>query len=374
MNFLLPQDDLLGHQLPTPYAQAPGAGDPRFTERYWYTAHPLDGSALIFDAGLGYYPNRGVMDAFAGITVGRRQHNFRVSRQLGASPLDTAVGPLRIEIDVRTGGHRLVLAENPSGLSFDLRFEPNFPAVREAQSRRERQGKLEEDLARATQLGGWRGWLVVDGQRLQLTPQTWWGQRDRSWGIRSEMRTDEDRPPVQTHTNFFWMWSMLQMSNCGISMFVKEREAGKPYYLSCTEQVRAPNGEVRLREAVALDHDIEWAPDPLGQTIAGARLTLRFAEGPPRVVQVEGLPGRFYLKGGLYGGFQGWNHGDDRGPLTQASDVWDLDDAATRRRARTLSDHVVRVHSEGDSGIGISEYGVAAGYGRYAAPQVHPAL
>ena len=65
---LSPQDDLIGHQAPAVFARAAG-GDPRFTERYWYTAHPVDGSEIILDVGMGYYPNRGVMDAFAGVTV-----------------------------------------------------------------------------------------------------------------------------------------------------------------------------------------------------------------------------------------------------------------------------------------------------------------
>jgi hypothetical protein len=370
---LTPQDDLLGHQTPRSFAQA-GDGATRFTERYWYTAHPLDGSPVIFDAGLGYYPNRGVMDAFAGVTVGRRQTNFRASRRLGANPLETSVGPLRLDVDVRSGRHRLSAADNASGISFELTFEPSFPATREKQSLRERKGVVEEDLARVTQFGRWRGQLVAEGKRYAMEPGTWWGQRDRSWGIRSEMKTDIDKPPVQTHANFFWTWSMLQLEDAGISLFLKEREPGKPYYLSCTEFQRSADGQVATREATLVQHDIAWSDDPLGQTIAHADLRIEFEHGPPREVHLEGLPGRYYLKGGLYGGFGGWNHGDDRGDYFESHDVWALDDANTRERARTLSDHVLRVTSNGASGIGISEYGVAAGYPRYPAPQRFPAL
>src|SRR3989344_237887 len=81
---LTPQDDLPGHQTPGTFAQA-GNDDLRFTERWWYTAHPTDGRPLLIDVGFGYYPNRGVMDAFAGVTVGRRQHNFRASHRLGCA-------------------------------------------------------------------------------------------------------------------------------------------------------------------------------------------------------------------------------------------------------------------------------------------------
>jgi hypothetical protein len=370
---LTPHDDLLGHQTPGTFARA-GNADPRFTERYWYTGHPLDGSPLLLDVGLGYYPNRGVMDAFAGVTVGRRQHNFRASRRLGTDPLTSVVGPLRIEIVQGMNRHRLTLADNGSGIAFELEFEASFPAAQEKQSHRERKGAVEEDLARVAQLGRWRGWLQADGRRHAVEPANWWGQRDRSWGIRSQMHTDLARPPVQTHRDFFWTWSMLQCESVGVSIFMKEREPGKPYYLSGTEFQRGRDGQVRKREAVGARHDIEWADDPLGQSISRAELRLEFEAGPPRVLELQALPTRFYLKGGLYGGYGGWNHGDDRGEYAEAHDVWDLDDPATREKARTLSDHVVRVTTDGLSGIGITEYGVAAGYPRYPGPQTFPAL
>jgi hypothetical protein len=76
----------------------------------------------------------------------------------------------------------------------------------------------------------------------------------------------------------------------------------------------------------------------------------------------------------MYGGLQGWTHGDDKGEYHSDHDVWNLDDARTRAIARTLSDHVVKLTSGSESGFGISEYGVAAGYPLYEAPQRFPAL
>lgn len=372
------QDDLIGHQAPAPFAQRAGNGDVRFTERYWYTLHPVngtvDGTPMLLDIGMGYYPNKGVMDVFAGITVGRRQHNFRASRTLGATPLEAAVGPLRIEVVEGMKLHRLTLQDNASGFSFALDFEASFPAAQEKQNHRERKGVVEEDMVRISQFGRWRGWFVIEGTRYEVTPQTWWGQRDHSWGIRSEMRTDEAAPPVQQHSGFFWTWSMFQFEDMGISIFLKEREPGKPHYLSASEFSRAADGSVTHREATSVTHDLEWADDPLGQTLKAGTFMLEFAEGPSRTVRMDGQEARFYLKGGLYGGFNGWNHGDNKGAYHCNHDVWALDEAATRAKARTLGDHVVRATCEGRTGIGISEYGVAQGYPRYTGPQKHPAL
>lgn len=370
---LSPQDDLIGHQTPHVFARA-GDGDERFTERYWYTAHPIDGRGIVLDAGLGYYPNRGVMDAFAGVTLGRRQHNFRVSRQLGDRPLATEVGPLRFEVLEGMRRHRIALAPgNGSGIAFDLVFEASFPAAQEKQSRRERKGVVEEDLTRVAQFGRWSGWLEADGERHEIEPAGWWGQRDHSWGIRSAHRTDETSPPVQNHSGFFWTWSMFQFEELGLSVFLKEREPGKPMYLSGTE-FRRENGTVTHREMTSAVHEIEWADDPLGQSIASAVWTFGFDRGPERVVRMDCLPTRFYLKGGMYGGWRGWNHGDDKGALHAEHDVWDLEDAATRLAVRTLSDHVIRCTTDGMTGHGISEYGVAPGYPRYPAPQRFAAI
>ncbi len=99
---LSPQDDLIGHQLPTTFDQIDNS-DPAWMERLWYTGHPAPhgpGNEVIFDIGLGYHPNRNVMDAFAGVAVPGLQWSFRASRRLrdkhGQDPLTTTVGPLAI--------------------------------------------------------------------------------------------------------------------------------------------------------------------------------------------------------------------------------------------------------------------------------------
>jgi hypothetical protein len=104
------------------------------------------------------------------------------------------------------------------------------------------------------------------------------------------------------------------------------------------------------------------------------QLQLRFADGSERPVSVRVLPTKYFLKGGLYGGLDGWFHGDDRGKLYFEHDVWDLNDPATRRRVRTLADQVIEVRDGDEVGYGIIEYGVGKGYAMYEGVQAHPPI
>ena len=127
-------------------------------------------------------------------------------------------------------------------------------------------------------------------------------------------------------------------------------------------------------QRVDASHDVKWLDDPQGQSIASAEFQLKFADGSERPVSIRVLPTKYFLKGGLYGGLDGWFHGDDRGKLFSAHEAWDLTDAATRRRVRTLADQVIEVRDGDEVGYGIIEYGVGKGYAMYDNVQAHPPI
>lgn len=368
---LSPQDDLIGHQLPTTFDQIDNS-DPAWMERLWYSGHPVPGGGMILDIGLGYHPNRNVMDAFAGVAVPGRQWNFRASRRLHPDPLTTTVGPLAIRVIEGLRHHRLTLAENDSGLAFDLEFHATLNPHEEAAHLRRRNGRITEHMYRTQQMGRYSGWLAVDGHRHAV--DGWPGQRDHSWGVRAEMRTDETQPPLTFYPPFFFCWTTAQFKDRGLVIFFKERAPGDLIYLS-GEQLRPMGSRASGRDRlVAVQHDVQWHDDPLGQSMKHATFELTFASGERRTVHVRTLPARYWLKGGLYGGLDGWFQGDDRGTLFTAHEVWDTTDAATRRKLRTLADQVIEVRDGDDVGYGIIEYGVGAGYERYTEVQAHPPI
>ena len=368
---LSPQDDLIGHQLPTTFDQIDNS-DPAWMERLWYTGHPAPGGEIMFDIGLGYHPNRNVMDAFAGIAVPGRQWNFRVSRRLRPDPLTTTVGPLAIQVIEGLRRHRLTLADNESGIRFEIEFHATLNAHEEKAHLRRRDGRVTENMARAQQLGRYTGWLEYDGKRVEI--DSWPGQRDHSWGVRAEMRTDETSPPLTYYPPFFYCWATAQFNGRGLHIFFKERAPGDKIYLSGEEVFELGGKASSKNQLVDVSHEATWHADPHGQSMAGATFRMRFVDGRERAVQVRTLATRYYLKGGLYGGLDGWFHGDDRGKFFSAYESWDLSDASIRRKARTLADQVIEVRDGDEVGYGIIEYGVGKDYAAYESVQMHPPI
>jgi hypothetical protein len=366
------QDDLIGHQLPTTFDHV-GNSDPGWMERLWYTGHPQTGS-FIFDLGLGYHPNKNVMDGFAGVALEGKQYNFRVSRHLRPRPLVTELGPLKIEVLEGLRRHRITLSENLSGLRFELEFLGTLNAHEEEPHFRRRNGRVTEHMMRVQQMGRYRGWIEVAGKRFEVSPEQWCGQRDHSWGIRAEMRSDESHPPLTYYPPFFYAWTTAQFADRGLHVFFKERSPGNLIYLSGEEVFAAGSRQSSKHRLIGVKHEVQWHDDPLGQSVRSAEFELKFASGESRPISIRTFPVRYFLKGGLYGGLNGWCHGDDRGELYSEHEVWNLLDPAIRKLARTLGDQIIEVRDRGEVGYGIMEYGVGKGYEKYPEVQSHPAI
>lgn len=370
---MTPQDDLIGHQTSASFAHV-GTSDPAWMERLWYTGHPVPDGDMIFDIGLGFHPNRNVMDGFAGITIGTEQYNFRVSRRAWPNPLETSMGPLHIEVLEGFRRHRIRLEANDSPLSFDLEFLGTMNPHEEEPHFRRRNGRVTEDMARLQQLGTYSGWIKVGDREIRVEPGQWLGQRDHSWGIRGEMRTDESDPPMTFYPPFFYAWTTAQFKDRGLHLFFKERAPGDTIYISGEEVTPLGAKPLRGRKFVSVGHGFDFADDPLGLTVRGAEWDIRFSDGTERRIAIRALPARYFLKGGLYGGLHGWKQGDDKGPLHQEHDQWNLELPDIRKLVRTLADHVIEVRDGDEVGYGIMECGIGSGYALYPQVQQHPAI
>lgn len=369
------RDELLGH------ASAAAAHEVAvedtahsvFTERFWYMGTVVPRGDVVFCMGMGYYPHRRVMDGFAGITIDNVQHNFRASRRVPEGDLDIKAGALRIDILDGLLAHQIRVRSNASGIEMDLRFSGSMHVNEEGRETITTRAGTIADLNRYAQCGRYGGWIAVNNQRIELDPSTCWGARDRSWGLRVEARTDETTPPVTNISPLLYAFFCAQFENHAIHFFLKEKAPGAYRFLAGNES--GPVGSSgKVNTVVNVRHDLVWRDDPLGQSLEGGRFTLDFADGTTKVLHFRSLPGRFFHKGGLYGGLKGWFQGDDKGPVFTEHDHFDLNNATDRAVLRTAGEQVIEIHDGDEIGYGTLQCGVSAGYPKYHAIQSHPAM
>lgn len=215
INQLIGADESLNHQIVNSFASV-GTADHSWTEKVWFTLMRKDGK-LQASLGIGKYPNRNILDGFAGIARGVEQRTVRASRELEPAFEDTAVGPIRYEVVEPFHKMRLTLAENAvQPLQFDLMFHDRLPAFFEGRDvQYENGGRASSDVVRYHQPGTASGWIIIDGKRIEVNADEWFGFRDHSWGTREHVGLDPADLAPNNHnigaSNFHFNWFVSQI-------------------------------------------------------------------------------------------------------------------------------------------------------------------
>jgi hypothetical protein len=346
---LTPLDDYPIHQVAEVMRHV-GTSDRNFYDRYYFNCHRC-APDLFLATGLGQYPNLGVVDAFAIVASGGVHHVVRASRELGADRMDTGVGPFRVEVLEGLRRLRVVLEPNRWGPDFDLVFEGAIPATREPRHHLRQRERVVFDSVRLAQTGRWQGSLRVAGETHEVTPDRWWGFRDRSWGIRP---VGEPEPPgirAGEVPSFFWIYAPMQFSGWSILAIVQEdRHGGR----LLEEAVRVwPEGSGRAPEPLGPpEHRLEFAPGT--RNVSAATLGFAPPRGRPFEVRVEPVVPLSLGVGG-YGGDPGWRHGMHQGPLAVEGFTVDPRREADRARLVGLVDNLARFECDGEEGWGLFE-------------------
>jgi len=167
------------------------------------------------------------------------------------------------------------------------------------------------------------------------------------------MRTEETHPPLTFYPPFLFLWTTVQFENYGLQLFLKERSPGDTIYISGEEVGPIGTRSDMKRRLVAMTHEIDWGDDAHGQTVRSAKIEAIFSDGSSRPLELKALPGRYFPKGGLYGGLRGWFQGDGKGKFYTEHDCWNLSDSKVRglvrRLAITSSKFVTAITSAGAS-------------------------
>jgi hypothetical protein len=301
---------------------------------------------------MGQYPNLGVADAFALVRRGDEHRVVRASRELGADRLDTSVGPFRVEVVEGLRTLRCSLDAPEHGLAYDLTWHGYVPAFEEPRhTDRSVTGRAFLDACRLAQLGSWTGWLDVDGDRIEVTPDRWWGSRDRSWGIRP---VGEPEPPgitaAKAGDGFRWLYAPFRLADHAMVIICQDRPDGSRVL---EEAVRLwPDG--RVDHLGRPEHDLTWGPGGPGLSGMVARATLRAGDVEIAVEPV--LPVHLGVGTGYGFDADGWKHGAYQGDLVVQGRVWDLSTETARADMFGIVDAVARFSCDGQEGWGLLEW------------------
>ncbi len=345
-----PMDEYPIHQVPWTMSQV-GTTDRNFYDRCYFNGHDRSGN-VFFISGMGFYPNLGVVDAYATVRKGDRQWAVRFSDAMAANRLDQQVGPYRIEVVEPLQRVRLICDGDEYGIGFDLTWDGSFPVVDEAHHYIRSATRTILDTSRFAQVGSWSGVLRVDGEEQTVDPALWLGSRDRSWGIRPVGEADPAGLAAE-HPNegFWWMYVPMRFEDFALVVILQEGPDG----------FRTLNDAVRVRADGSLEqlgwpeYDIKYRS---GSRIPeSATLHLTAKGGKPLTVEIDSLMHIAIHIGAGYGGDPEWSHGQWKGKNWAEGRSYDLTDPEFSGRIPFgVIDHAARGTCDGQEGWGLFEH------------------
>jgi hypothetical protein len=362
---LTPLDDYLVHQTPETVDRV-FTGDRNFYDRYYFGANTIDGSAVMIVA-FGVYPNVGVMDAFATIVVdGVTQYIVRASRACGSDRSQTQVGPISVEIlePLRRTRVRCKASEQP--LSFDLTFEGVTFPFQEPHFFRRAGNRTVMDYTRMTQNGRWSGSVTAGGRTFEVRPDTWWGAKDHSWGIRPLGGEPPAAPPPGGGGlgGFFWTWAPMQFDGACILYTCSEDGDGSRWHSAA--EALYPYATAKDAEPLSVvGHELTLKPGT--RLFESGRLQMARRDGTPVTVTMRPKT-TIYMSGAGYAYLGGWRHAQYHGELAVEGETWDLRDPAVVQKAGVHTQTVCDFETEGldvGTGHGVFEFLLLGAYEPY---------
>ena len=359
---LTPPDELMGHQVAFPHAVV-GSSDPSWRERYWVSFQDVDGGETVLTLGLGKYPNHDVMEGFACVAFDGHQHNVRLSRRLGADSHVLRVGPLSAEVLDPFRHLRFVLDDNDSGIAFEIDWTSAFTPFLEDRHI-ETSGTADHPRLGPVRAGRpRRGQAPGRGHRPLCRARELVGRARPLVGCPAAPR-HAGRAPSERPDWRFLLFLPIQFADFGFHLYLFEDRDGHPTHRSCG--FMGHDGAPARERLARLTHDLAWEDGAATPTLVGGTVDVELVDGRRLRLELEARPGRVFLRGGGYGGYEGWYQGHWKGEQNLVHEVWNLAEIdELRARGAYSADHLVRVTADGETGHGIAEYMVLPGHHRY---------
>ena len=213
------------HQTPEPVWVA--GSDRNFYDRYFFNGYSKDG-AVFFAAAFGVYPHLNIMDGAFSVLKDGVQRSVHLSRVMHHERMDVRVGPMKIDV-LRPLYSVKITLDDAEGISGELTFEGRHFPVEEPRFMRRSGSRMVMDVTRMTQNGRWSGWISVDGERIEVASDNFYGTRDRSWGVRPIGSQDPQPVLPQQLPQFYWIWTPLNFENLALYFHVNDDEKGKSW-------------------------------------------------------------------------------------------------------------------------------------------------
>jgi hypothetical protein len=278
------------------------------------------------------------------------QLTVRASRRLAPRYEETVIGPVRYEVVQPLRSVRFVLEPNDAQpVSFDWTFEAIVPPFMEDRTHRRNGVRVASDLVRYHQTGTASGWVEVDGDRSEITPDRWVSTRDHSWGTRFDVglpQADIEQVDALAGISFRMIWSPIAMTRADGSRYallLHYQIATAPGFLHKTVMGGVEHPDGRMERFVDLEPALRF--DPANRRLLGGTVTATTEDGTARVLDIEAVSDTgFHLGAGLYFGLDGHHHGEWRGNLlVEGERIADCSTPEAARRLHQIRDTVVRV-------------------------------
>lgn len=334
------------HQLPMSMAHLMHSDRNAYDRNYFSCWHP-DGELNVI-TGIGFYPNLGTKDAFLTVQFAGKQHTVVFSDVLDAPDMMLEVGGYRVHVETPLQHLRVSCDGGLTGISAELEFHGTHPVIDESAHTLRGARRRILDACRFAQVGVWQGWIALDGTRWEVD-SSWFGTRDRSWGIRP---SGEAEPPGRSaaeadpNFGFWWNYYPLDFGDCCIVLIAQEDASG----------FRTLNDALRFTRVTGEVDQLGWPAyrvryQPGTRIPIGARVEMVEPSGAPLLLEISS-GGSVALNCGCgYGSDPDWTHGSWQGrKVCRRVDVDMSDPNALARVPFGVNDHLGRATLVSDDG------------------------
>lgn len=311
-------------------ADAAGLPD-RFFDRFVFNLHPRDASAPSVIFGFGSYPPKDTVDGFVVVTTGAEQRNLRYSTELSATD-GRGGGPFSFQVVEPNTTWRLSLGANPIGVEFDLTWKARTPAWF-GEIRVGNADAAASSFDHLFQSGCYEGTLTIDG--AEETVDGWFGQRDRSRGVRT-----------MSGGQGLHIWLQAQFPDRSIGFLLVETRDQRRLLLEGA--VMHENGS--LDPILDVRHDLTFDES---LDLRSGLVEVSTASGRKYLLDTDATAGGGYMAGAGYGG----HHGVPAGIDHLEFDTYPLDGSVTQRTLDSaLTDRLAEFRWGAVPGRGIFEF------------------